>query len=279
MGKLNNTILLIIKGGFIGVANIIPGVSGGTIAVILGIYDKLIECIALFFSNSSKRKEYILFLTKIFIGAGISIVLLANLMDYLLKEQFNPTMFLFMGLILGGIPVFIKTHHDMKVSIGRIISFIGGFSLVLGLAFLSKKYTQGENVNPDDIITVSRYFIIGIAGFLAGGAMIVPGISGSFILVLMGQYGVIISAIKNMDIKVIGIVGVGAMMGVILFSKIIKILLKKVPSGTYYFILGLIISSLLEIFPGVTVSASGILIDAGALSMGVIVALLLSKIG
>ena len=279
MRKWNNTILLIIKGGFIGVANIIPGVSGGTIAVILGIYDKLIECIALFFSNSSKRKESLLFLAKIFIGAGTSIVLLANLMDYLLKEQFNPTMFLFIGLILGGIPVFVKTHHDMKISIGRAISFIGGLSLVLGLAFLSKKYTQGEIVNPDDIFTISRYFVIGIAGFLAGGAMIVPGVSGSFILVLLGQYGIIISAIKNIDIKVIGIVGVGAMMGIFIFSKIIKILLKKVPGGTYYFILGLIVSSLLEIFPGMPVSSSGMLIGAGALFLGIITSSLLAKLG
>ena len=279
MQKWNNTILLVIKGGFIGIANIIPGVSGGTIAVILGIYDRLIESIASFFSNPLKRKEYFLFLTKIFIGAGVSIVLLANIMDYLLKEQFNPTMFLFMGLIIGGIPIFVKTHDDMKISINRGLSFVLGISIVLGLAFLSKKYTQAESVDPEAIITIGGYLIVGIAGFLAGGAMIVPGVSGSFILVLMGQYGIIITSIKNMDLKVLMIVGVGAICGVLIFSKIIKFLLKKNPALTYYFILGLIAASLFEIFPGMPLSNAGVLTGCCALFLGVITPFLLSKLG
>ena len=220
-----------------------------------------------------------MFLTKIFVGAGVSIVLLANIMDYLLKEQFNPTMFLFMGLIIGGIPIFVKTHDDMKISIGRGLSFIVGAFVVLGLAFLSKKYTQTEIVDPETVITIGGCLLVGIAGFLAGGAMIVPGVSGSFILVLMGQYRVIISAIKNMDLKIVMIVGVGAMLGVLIFSKIIKFFLGKNPACTYYFILGLILASLFEIFPGVPLSNTGILIGCGALILGISASLLLSKIG
>ncbi len=250
---MKETGILFLKGCAIGVANIIPGVSGGTIAVVMGIYDRLIEAIACFFDSPEKRKGYILFLFKVIAGAVMAILLLANLMDYLLKEHFHVTMFAFFGLIIGGIPPLLRAHKDMRPGMMRIAVFLLGVLVVLGPAFLSSA-VQGEGaaeVSSGSVTGMWGYLVILGSGFLAGGAMIVPGISGSFVLVLLGQYAVVIAAIKAMDVPPLLMVAAGAGIGILVFSKAIKICLEKAPSETYYFILGLLAASLWEIFPGV----------------------------
>ncbi|MBU0683990.1 MAG: DUF368 domain-containing protein [Candidatus Omnitrophota bacterium] len=249
---IRETVILFIKGGAIGVANIIPGVSGGTLAVVLGVYDRLIEAIAYFFKKPEKRKEYIFFLMKVFTGAACAVILLVNVMDFFLKEHFFETMFLFMGLILGGIPCVVTSHKDMKIRTSRILSFVLGMIIILGLSMLAKKY-GGDVVPVLDVSLLNNkaLLMIGVAGFLAGGAMIIPGISGSFILVLMGQYAVIISAVKCLAVKPLIFMAIGAGFGILVFSRVIEVCLEKITAITYYFILGMIVASFYKIFPGI----------------------------
>ena len=279
MKFFKETAVLFIKGGVIGLANIIPGLSGGTLAVVLGVYDRLIEAIAHFFQNAERRWEYISFLVRIFAGAAISIFFLSNLMDFLLGYHFNQTMFLFMGLILGGIPPIIRAHEDMKIRTSRILAFVLGMIVVIGLSMLARDCIQ-PNISAISFTVLDNkaLLMILIAGFFAGGAMIVPGISGSFILVLAGQYAVIIWAVKTLAFKPLICMAIGAVSGILVFSKIIEICLEKIPSLTYYFILGLIIASFYKIFPGVPMNKFAMLYAIGAFVCGTALSYGLSKI-
>ncbi|MFH1305442.1 MAG: DUF368 domain-containing protein [Candidatus Omnitrophota bacterium] len=276
---IKETVVLFLKGGIIGIANIIPGVSGGTLAVMLGIYDRFIEAIAKFFEEPSKRWGYTLFLIKIMAGAGVALVLLARVMIFLLTSHFYATMFLFIGLILGGVPAVIRSHGDMRIRTARILAFVLGMIVVFGIGLVGKEhaaalYSAEATIIPD----ASAYPILLAAGFFAGGAMVVPGISGSFILVLLGQYAVIIAALKDLALKPLGVVAAGAVIGILLFSKIIDFCLRKIPSLTYYFILGLILASVCKIFPGLPPENSQIFLCAGTFTGGIAISYLLARI-
>lgn len=256
--RIKETVVVLLKGGIIGVANIIPGVSGGTFAVVLGIYDRLIESLACFFSFPEKRKEYVFFLMKLMIGAIGAILLLVNLMDFLLREHFQLTMIAFMGLILGGVPSIWRSHADMHVRKKRVLAFILGVLVVLIPSLLGSDTASDTGAAEQASAVVStwpEYAMLFTAGFLAGGGMIVPGVSGSFILVLLGQYAIIINAIKGLSIVPLLCVACGAASGILVFSRMIKQCLEKAPAETYYFILGLLAVSFFEIFPGLPSSA------------------------
>ncbi|NOZ62871.1 MAG: DUF368 domain-containing protein [Calditrichaeota bacterium] len=250
MKNVKKDILLIVKGGAIGVANIIPGVSGGTIAVVLGIYEYLIEAISNFVTDKQKRKEYVIFLAKIAIGAVTVIFLSAKLMKFLLENYFIYTNLAFVGLIAGSIPSIYKSHDEMKPSTASIISFFVGAGIILLFEFAFPGVEKTEAVDVAFNLSFNAAMLLVVAGFFAGGSMIVPGISGSFIMLLMGQYYIVTSCVADRNVVPLLIVGVGIMLGIFIFAKIIDILLKKFPKETFYFILGLVIASLYSIYPG-----------------------------
>jgi putative membrane protein len=250
MRNLKNDILLILKGGAIGVANIIPGVSGGTIAVVLGIYEYMIEAISNFATNKEKRKEYIIFLIKIAFGAILIIFMSAKLMKFLLENYFVYTNLAFVGLIAGSIPSIYKSHHEMKLSSASAMSFLIGAAIILIFEFAFPNVEKKEGIEIAFNLNFNAGLLLVIAGFFAGGSMIVPGISGSFIMLLMGQYYIVTTCVADRDLVPLLIVGLGIILGIFIFAKIINILLKKYPKETFYFILGLVIASLYSIFPG-----------------------------
>jgi len=250
MKNLKSDILLILKGGAIGVANIIPGVSGGTIAVVLGIYEYMIEAISNFATNKEKRKEYIIFLIKIAIGAILIIFLTAKLMKFLLENYYVYTNLAFVGLIAGSIPSIYKSHHEMKLNTASIISFIIGAAIILFFEFAFPSVEKKEGVEIAFNLNFQAGLLLIVAGFFAGGSMIVPGISGSFIMLLMGQYYIVTSCVADRDFVPLGFVGIGIVLGIFIFAKIINIFLNKYPKETFYFILGLVIASLYSIYPG-----------------------------
>ena len=260
MKNLKKDLLLILKGGAIGVANIIPGVSGGTIAVVLGIYEYLIEAISNFITNKEKRKEYILFLFKIVLGAVTVIFLSAKLMKFLLENYYIYTNLAFVGLIAGSIPSIYKSHHDMKLNTASIISFIIGAAIILIFEFAFPNVEKKEGIEIAFNLNFNAGLFLMIAGFFAGGSMIVPGISGSFIMLLMGQYYIVTSCVADRDLVPLVFVGIGIVLGIFIFAKIINILLKKYPKETFYFILGLVIASLYSIYPGMPGEIGKILI-------------------
>lgn len=240
-------IVLIIKGFFIGLANIIPGVSGGTLALTLGIYDKLISTISHFFSNLKKN---LLFIIPIGIGAALSILSLSHVISFCLDRFILPTVVFFIGTILGGMPMLLKKVNLDKINYKDVIVFLITFSLIVGLTFL----TSG-NVVSLDVLSFKKMAVLFGVGVIVAATMIIPGISGSAVLMTLGYYEPVINVVKditnfghfNHNLLIIVPLVIGFGVGILLMVKIIEFLLKKYEERSYYGIMGFVLASVVSI--------------------------------
>lgn len=246
---MKDKIIFGIKGFFIGIANIIPGVSGGTLAITLGIYEELISAISHFFS---KLIDNIKFLTPVVIGALLSIILGSKVISYSLENYPLPTIMFFTGLILGGLPMlYKKVKNDIKIP--YIAIFILTFAFVISLTLLK---TGGE-VTLSNLVVLD-YIKLFLVGMIAAATMIIPGISGSFMLMVMGYYEPIINTINSLttfdnivrDMLILIPFGIGVLIGIVLIAKIIEFLFKKFEVPTYFGIIGFVLASLIGVFTG-----------------------------
>jgi len=273
----------ILKGIVIGIANIVPGVSGGTMMVAMGIYDKLIHCVTHLFSEFKKS---ILFLIPIVIGMLIAIVGSSFGLEYLFEHFPIQTNLLFIGLILGGLPAIWKNVKGNSVKAGHVIACLLFFALVAGLAILGEREGKGADMTLS-FLNVIKLFGVGI---VASATMVIPGVSGSMILLLMGYYNQIINVINDfiralvaMDMHGIlygmGILvpfGIGVVIGIFAIAKLVEIIFEKFPLYAYWAIIGLIVASPVAIlamgsFPVLTVL--NVLTGLLALVIGFFVAL------
>ena len=238
-------LFLTLKGIVIGVANIIPGVSGGTMAVVLGIYDRLIEAIGGFVTDKNQRLSHFLFLFFIVIGAGMGLKGLAPVITYSLDHHVELTMLFFMGLIAGSLPAVIGLSGVKKLSLLDMAALGLGVVLVLMLGAAPESKHEIE-ASANNIGSLALF----VSGILAGGAMIVPGVSGSLVLVLIGAYPVLLYAVDKLDFKLLFILASGGGLGVLIFSILIRFLLKHVPNPTHAFIFGLVGASIIILFRG-----------------------------
>lgn len=263
-----------LAGLVIGVANIIPGVSGGTMMVVLNMFDKIIGAVSEFRRNI---KGNILFLLQILIGAGIGIVLFSKGITFMLSNYPMITNFFFIGLIVGSIPLVYKNAvaakdsaakgEKKKISIGSVIAFVLAFALLVIIAFTQASETTVDvtAVTIDFMMMVKLFF----GGLIAAVAMIVPGVSGSFVMVLFGIYPLVAGAAAvvfpvNLDnwlgiLFPIGIpAGLGILLGLLIGAKLIDVLLKRYTQQTYFGILGLLLGSLFDIWPGFQFNLQGL---------------------
>lgn len=243
---------LILKGAVIGIANVIPGVSGGTMAVVMGVYDKLIHAIT---HLKSEFKGALKLLLPIIVGAALGVVILTEVITRALEHFPVQTNFLFIGLIVGGLPIIVKKLKETgeKVSVGNIIAMVIFFLVVVGFALL------GEGSAADTRITLSfaeiiKLFVIGV---IASATMVIPGVSGSMVLMLLGYYYLILDSISEwihallaFDIPTLlaktGILlpfGIGVLAGIGVIAKLIEIVFEKFPNYAYCGIIGLIVAS------------------------------------
>lgn len=247
-------IILAVKGFIMGIANIIPGVSGGTLALTLGIYENFIGAISHFFSN---LKENIKFLLPIFIGMGLSILTMSNVISSSFDNFPIPTTLFFMGLVVGGIPMLINKVKDSKEKkeIPSYIIMLATFSLVMVLAFSEEIFGSGLGQASFDNLSVLGYLGLTVVGIIAAGTMVIPGVSGSLVLMLLGYYLPIINVVKELthfenilpNFFVAGFFGVGVLIGIVLVAKLIEWLLKKYETKTYFGVIGFIIASVFAI--------------------------------
>ena len=249
VGDFMKNLILIIKGFFIGIANIIPGVSGGTIALIVGVYERLIEAISHFTKNI---KENIKFILPIGIGIAISILTLSNVIDKSYKTYPFATTLFFIGLVLGGIPFGYKKIKE-KAKISNWIIFLITFSLVIIMSLLGN--TETFSTVSLDNLNLLGYIKLLLVGILASATMIIPGVSGSLVLMLIGYYYPIISVLKDLtkfnnlssNLLIVIVFGIGVLIGVIVLAKIIEMLFNKYENKTYYGVLGFICASVFAI--------------------------------
>lgn len=247
---MKEKLTLVIKGFLIGVANIIPGVSGGTLAITLGIYEKLIGAISHFFKN---LKENIKFIIPIGIGAVLSILLLSRVISFCLKEYTLATILFFIGLILGGIPLLNKKIKGHYKNVSNIIIFLLSFGFVIVLSVL-----KGENVVSFANMNIINYIMLFLVGVVAAATMIIPGVSGSFVLMLLGYYKPIVDTIGALtkfnniwqNIMILVPFGIGVLVGIVAISKLLEFLFKKYEVKTYFGVMGFITASIITIFTG-----------------------------
>ena len=248
-----NSIKLFFKGFIMGIANIIPGVSGGTLAITLGIYERLLAAISNFFKDF---KDNIKFLVPVFLGMGVSLLSMSNLIDYSYNHYPLPTTIFFMGLVLGGIPLLItKTKKEKtKNKVINIIAFGITFALVIIMAFADKLFGMSKEVVLTNM-SFSGYFKVLLIGCISSATMIIPGVSGSLVLMLLGYYYPIIGLIKDLthfnniisNGIIIGVFGIGILIGLVLISKLLSYLFKQHAKATYYGVLGFIFASIIAI--------------------------------
>jgi len=245
-------IINVLKGIVIGVANAIPGVSGGTMMVIMKVFDRLLGAVSL---NLKKLKENFLFLLTIVIGMGIGVILSSKVLSVCFENFYVQTQFFFMGVVLGSLPMIYKEAvKEKKFSPVHIIPFVIGVGIIIAVSVISESMGANTVRTSLDVSTFIYLMIISIA---AAAAMIMPGLSGSLVLLILGGYQTVIQAVDEMNIPILIPVAIGVIIGIILCAKLITLCLKKWHRGTYAIILGLIVGSFYAIFPRESANQEG----------------------
>ncbi len=238
--RMKSHALLAVKGMVIGATMLVPGVSGGSMAMILGIYDKLVSSVSSFFKHV---KESLLFLGIAAAGGIVGMILFARPLSGLIEAYPRPMLYFFIGAVAGGIPLMYQKAEVKKFSF-KIPLYIGIGILVMVLFALFPSDTVANAQGNAGI------GILLIAGFVAAIALILPGISVSYLLLLLGIYDRTLNAISSLDIGYLIPLGVGLILGVIATTKVLEYTMKKYPQPTYLIILGFVVGSVAEVYPG-----------------------------
>ena len=259
MGK----VIDIFKGALMGIANVIPGLSGGTIAVAIGIYEKLISALADVIKTPIKVIKSI---WPIVLGLVIGIIFSVLGVTYMLEHYEVPSTMLFVGFILGSLPIVIKEVEHQKIRSRDIIAFLIMMALVIILPIFELFGITATTANMNPILLV-------LIGIVAAATMIVPGVSGSMVLMTIGYYDNIMNTISNCilalkDFNISQLVsnvlilipfGIGVLVGIILMAKLMKWLISKYKNTTNWAILGLIVASPFAIITNINLAGAGIL--------------------
>lgn len=276
-------IINIFRGMVIGLANIIPGVSGGTMMVSMGIYDKLIMLLTHFIK---KFKEAVKLLIPLAIGMLLAIAVLSKVITKMFEQIPLQTTLLFIGLIIGGLPVIFKRVKGKKVGVPQVIAFAVFFVMVVGLAMMG----EGESASADITLNFMNIVMLVFVGIIAAASMVIPGISGSMIMMILGYYTVIIGtisgfidALKAMDMAAImsacGVLipfGIGVLVGVVAVAKLIEFVLSKYEQTAFWGIIGLIVASpfaILIMMGSVTINFVNVITGILMLAVGFVVAM------
>ncbi|MBQ2909363.1 MAG: DUF368 domain-containing protein [Bacilli bacterium] len=243
---MKDKILLVLKGFLLGIANVIPGVSGGTLALTLGIYQDLIGAISHFFKNLKKNLK---FLIPLGIGMVIAILLGSKVITFCLDKFALPTTLFFIGLIVGGIPLLTKKLKGRRLKPLNLAVFLLTFGIVMIMTFLN----AGNNAVDLSNMSVIQFILLMIVGMVAAATMVIPGVSGSFVLMLLGYYKPIMATLGNLtdfsllghNVLVLAPFGIGLLIGIVGIAKLIEFLLKKYEIPTYYGIVGFVTASVI----------------------------------
>lgn len=270
----------ILKGFAMGTSDLVPGVSGGTIALLLGIYNQFISSISGIFSR--RFWPSFTFLIPIIIGMLLAMGSLSNLFNYLLSQHHIPTMFFFGGLIIGIVPYLLKiSNYKTSFTTKHYMMVIAGIAILIVITLMN----NGDK-HAGETLTLSTGLIIKyfIAGMCASSAMLLPGISGSFMLLVFGVYGTVVLAISEVvklnfaGLPILLAVGFGVLTGFIISSKIIQYFLTHHKLMTFALIIGFVVGSLFAVFPGLPTNIVMWFVSLVVFIIGFIVSLTLGRI-
>ena len=272
-----NFIKDILRGAMIGVANIIPGVSGGTMMVSMGIYDKIIGAINHILKEFKKSIRTLL---PYVIGMLLSIAGLSFCITYFFERFPLQTAFLFIGLIFGGLPVIFGGLKGKKANAGA--------------ALLLQVFGKNHGVERELTVNAGQMGILLVMGVITSATMIIPGVSGSLVLMALGYYTPIIAQIRSFmealtafdtdgllkGFALLVPFGIGVIAGILLVARLIEFLLKRYPLYTYSGILGLVMASPVAVLMGLGISAVSVLavvVSVFTFAVGFVAAFFLSK--
>lgn len=240
----------ILKGILTAISLLVPGVSGGTMMIVLNVYDQTIECIS---SLISRKLVHIKLVIQLAIGVVIGVALFSKAMSWALDSYPKIMGFLFLGIVIAGLYAIIRKVDWERFKIYHIIYLIVGIVVAVAMT----RAQAGALIEFGGSL-FQRIIIILIAGIIIAVALILPGISTSFLLLALGIYSETLEAINTFDVGFLLPLGIGIVVGVLLTTKLLEYCMKKHPTPTYLMILGFIIGSLWEIYPGAPSGASGI---------------------
>lgn len=274
----------IIGGIAIGIANVIPGVSGGTMMVILGIFNRMMDAISGVFKHENpNRKDDIIFIVQVLIEAAVGIIGFAKILEVLFEYCPTQTIYWFIGLIAFSIPLFLK--GEMSGQKLAIIPFICGLAIIFVLEFLNPG--EGKTVvNPDfPPLSATLFIKMVIIGAVSGATMIMPGVSGSMVLLILGEYYLFKSYLANVTsfslevILPLGFMAIGIAIGIVISAKLCSYFTRTHKAGFLSLILGLIVASSLVLIPfDVVYDFNLIITSLVAFAFGGVIVFGLSKI-
>lgn len=256
-GGYSNMILNFIRGFCMALADSVPGVSGGTVAFLLGFYDKFIGSLdALVAGSMQEKKEAIIFLIKIMVGWVVGFLMAVSILASIFDAQIYKISSLFMGFILFAIPIVVKEEKaNMKFNASSIIAGIIGIAIVALITYFNPIAGQGSTVDLSSL-NISLILYVFVVAMFAISAMVLPGISGSTLLLIFGLYVPIISAVKavisfNLDyLPILIVFALGILAGIVSVVRVIKWALDKHRSIMIFLIIGMMIGSFYAIIMG-----------------------------
>ncbi|UXT77846.1 DUF368 domain-containing protein [Staphylococcus aureus] len=270
----------ILKGFAMGTSDLVPGVSGGTIALLLGIYNSFIASISGIFSR--RFWPSFTFLIPIILGMLLAMGSLSNLFNYLLSQHHIPTMFFFGGLIIGIVPYLLKiSNYKTSFTTKHYMMVIAGIAILIVITLMNNSDKHAGETLTLSTGLIIKYFI---AGMCASSAMLLPGISGSFMLLVFGVYGTVMLAISEVvklnfaGLPILLAVGFGVLAGFIISSKIIQYFLTHHKLMTFALIIGFVVGSLFAVFPGLPTNIVMWFVSLVVFIIGFIVSLTLGRI-
>lgn len=259
----------IIKGVVIGIATLVPGVSGGTMAIILGVYDDIIHSISSFFKDI---KNNLIFLGTVGIGAVIGLLAFSRLMELALLYFKFPMVYLFIGVIIGGIPVLFKKASAEAIKAKDWIFFTIGLAIILIMSLYN-----GTIVNLANSTGVLQFVFLFFAGIIIAVALILPGLSTSFMLLAIGLYEITLNAITTRNLSYLIPLGLGAAAGILGTTRALENCMKNKPKQTYLLILGFVTGSIADIVLETGLPTGlNIILSIATLILGIVVIRMLS---
>lgn len=231
----------VLKGMCVGGTMLVPGVSGGSMAMILGVYDRLVTSVSSFFKH---KKESLIFLGLFSFGGALGMILFANPLLYLIEKYPMPMLYFFIGAVAGGIPLMYEKSQVEGITLKAVFYLVLGAAIVILMALFPQSGIQQTEGTKGALILL-------VAGILAAVALVLPGISVSFMLLVMGIYETVVEAIGSFRLSILIPLGVGVLLGIILTTKFLEMAMNRYPQPTYLMILGFIVGSVGEIFPGI----------------------------
>lgn len=269
-------------GAFLGISVIAPGVSGSIMAVMMGIYDELINIISNPFKNLKKN---IIYGFPMGIGAGLSVLIFINILEFMFSNYPTPSYLLFISLIAGSVPAVLKEGTENGFKKRYLIGTLFALSFAFSIGLLGKSDFSFGLSSLSSINKGTAYFAL--SGGISGMTSMIPGMSVSMMLMMFGVYEPLLSAVSELtkltnipqNLFIVLPTGICFVLGMVVLSNVTKIVFRRFRSLAYFMVLGFMTGSLISVFPGLPAFTTEWILSIAAVLLGIMVSVIFKKLG